>query len=200
MHLHFIHIHYTWLENVVIHFQQGYFACNCHPWPELFMCGNKNTKTKERQDKQKKTRTCALPSFIACVFFSTCQDEEETLSHVPANLQNAVEFTESGSNCGILRVMRWLKLTNIGSVSESQSMKYRSMPSHIRNKLLRTNWKYTTSRTLAGKGVTVSSLLFWCKPWNGWSLWELEACYWHLLMKREKSSSGWPESTMYPDG
>lgn len=50
--------------------------------------------------------------------------------------------------------MSWVEL-HVVSVLEPQSMKYRIMPSPVRKRLLRANRKYATSRTLAGKGVTI---------------------------------------------
>lgn len=168
MYLHFIHIQYTWLENVVICFQQDCFACSCHLWPELFMHGNK--KPKPMKVRRNRKRYECVPCPASSLMFS--------LVLIKVKKRLGVMFLQicktllNSLNLKILHVMRWLNLTSVGLVSESQNRKYLSMPSHIRNKLVRTNWKYTTSQTLAGKAVTISASLFWCKPWNGWSLWE----------------------------
>lgn len=70
MHLNFIHIQCTWVENVVICLQ-GYFACNCLSWTELFMCGNQ--KPKPKKERRNKRRYEHVPCPASWAFFSTYQ-------------------------------------------------------------------------------------------------------------------------------
>lgn len=65
----------------------------------------------------------ALPSFTAYVFFTTHQSEEETWSHVSANLQNTFELTEfEDSTCHEMTESHkcWLSFR----VSEQEVLKY----------------------------------------------------------------------------